>query len=217
MRKINRRSAEKSIAVIIDGKDEKWYLETVKEHYPNADMKKATIKPDLPQKKSVEALFALAQQKLAMESTQVILILDMDCIIKNSQEFEHFKVYYEKYLKSTQGTLTPREKAKYGWMNNLVIIVNTPCLEFWYLLHFSKTHKFFPDFSAMEATLRKQPGLEEYDKSEDYYKKSPNIYDRLGGEEGIRMARNNAMPFSSAEAKSTGISEMNKFFEIFEK
>ena len=153
MRKINRRSAEKSIAVIIDGKDEKWYLETVKEHYPNADMKKATIKPDLPQKKSVEALFALAQQKLAMESTQVILILDMDCIIKNSQEFEHFKVYYEKYLKSTQGTLTPREKAKYGWMNNLVIIVNTPCLEFWYLLHFSKTHKFFPDFSAMEATL----------------------------------------------------------------
>ena len=151
-------------------------METVKEHYPNADMKKATIKPDLPQKKSVEALFALAQQKLAMESTQVILILDMDCIIKN-----------------------------------------TPCLEFWYLLHFSKTHKFFPDFSAMEATLRKQPGLEEYDKSEDYYKKSPNIYDRLGGEEGIRMARNNAMPFSLAEAKSTGISEMNKFFEIFEK
>ena len=102
-------------------------------------------------------------------------------------------------------------------MNSLVIIVNTPCLEFWYLLHFSKTHKFFPDFSAMEATLRKQPGLEEYDKSEDYYKKSPNIYDRLGGEEGIRMARNNAMPFSLAETKSTGISEMNKFFEIFEK
>lgn len=217
MRKINRRSAEKSIAVIIDGKDEKWYLETVKEHYPNVAMKKATIKPDLPQKKSVEALFALAQQKLAMESTQVILILDMDSIIKNNQEFERFKVHYEKYLKSTQGTLSPREKAKYGWMNNLAIIVNTPCLEFWYLLHFSKTHKFFPDFSAMEATLRKQPGLEEYDKSEDYYKKSPNIYDRLGGEEGIRMARNNAMPFSLAETKSTGISEMNKFFEIFEK
>ncbi len=40
MRKINRRSAEKSIAVIIDGKDEKWYLETVKEHYPNVAMKK---------------------------------------------------------------------------------------------------------------------------------------------------------------------------------
>ena len=133
------------------------------------------------------------------------------------QEFERFRVYYEKFLKSTQGTLTPREKAKYGWMNSLVLIVNTPCLEFWYLLHFSKTHKFFPDFSAMEATLRKQPGLEGYDKSEGYYKKSPNIYDRLGGEEGIRMARNHAIPFSLEEAKSKGISEMNKFFEIFEK
>lgn len=93
-------------------------------------MKKATIKPDLPQKKSVEELFALAQQKLAMESSQVILILDMDSIIKDNQEFERFRVYYEKYLKSTRGTLTTREKAKYGWMNNLVIIVNTPCLEF---------------------------------------------------------------------------------------
>lgn len=59
-------------------------------------MKKATIKPDLPQKKSVEELFALAQQKLAMESTQVILILDMDSIIKDHQEFERFRVYYEK-------------------------------------------------------------------------------------------------------------------------
>ena len=68
----------------------------IKEHYPNMAMKKATIKPDLPQKKSVEELFALAQQKLAMESTQVILILDMDSIIKDHQEFERFRVYYEK-------------------------------------------------------------------------------------------------------------------------
>jgi hypothetical protein len=180
-------------------------------------MKKATIKPDLPQKKSVEELFALAQQKLAMESTQVILILDMDSIIKDHQEFERFRVYYEKYQKSTQDTLTPREKAKYGWMKSLVLIVNTPCLEFWYLLHFSNTRVFFPDFSTMEATLRKLPGLEEYDKSEGYYKKSPNIYDRLGREEGILIARKNAIPFSLEEAKSKGISEMNKFFDFFEK
>lgn len=217
MRRIKRRSAEKSIAVIIDGKDEKWYLETIKEHYPNMAMKKATIKPDLPQKKSVEELFALAQQKLAMESTQVILILDMDSIIKEHQEFERFRVYYEKYQKSIQGTLTPREKAKYGWMKNLMLIVNTPCLEFWYLLHFSNTRVFFPDFSTLEAILRKLPGLEEYDKSEGYYKKSPNIYDRLGREEGILIARKNAIPFSLEEAKSKGISEMNKFFDYFEK
>lgn len=39
-------------------------------------------------------------------------------------------------------------------MKSLVLIVNTPCLEFWYLLHFSNTRVFFPDFSTMEATLR---------------------------------------------------------------
>lgn len=69
----------------------------------------------------------------------------------------------------------------------------------------------------MEATLRKLPGLEEYDKSEGYYKKSPNIYDRLGREEGILIARKNAIPFSLEEVKSKGISEMNKFFDFFEK
>ena len=63
-----------SITVIIDGKDEKWYLETIKEHYPNMTMKKATIKPDLSQKKSVEELFSLAEQKLSKESSQVVLI-----------------------------------------------------------------------------------------------------------------------------------------------
>lgn len=146
MRRIKRRSAEKSIAVIIDGKDEKWYLETIKEHYPNMAMKKATIKPDLPQKKSVEELFALAQQKLAMESTQVILILDMDSIIKDHQEFERFRVYYEKYQKSTQGTLTPREKAKYGWMKSLVLIVNTPCLEVLVFASFQQYPRILPGF-----------------------------------------------------------------------
>lgn len=217
MRKINPRSSEKSITVIIDGKDEKWYLETIKEHYPNMAMKKATIKPDLPQKKNVEELFSLAQQKLSMESSQVVLILDMDSIIKDNYEYERFKVYYEKYLKSSQDALSPREKSKYGWMSKLVLIVNTPCLEFWYLLHFSKTTKFFPDFSTMEATLKKQPGLASYDKSEGYYKKSPNIYERLGGEKGIRTARSNAVPFDLNESKSKGFSEMNKFFELFEK
>lgn len=54
-------------------------------------------------------------------------------------------------------------------------------------------------------------------KSEGYYKKSPNIYDRLGREEGILIARKNAIPFSLEEAKSKGISEMNKFFDFFEK
>ena len=213
MRRIKRRSAEKSIAVIIDGKDEKWYLETIKEHYPNMAMKKATIKPDLPQKKSVEELFALAQQKLAMESTQVILILDMDSIIKDHQEFERFRVYYEKYQKSTQGTLTPREKAKCRWIN-------------WYhrehallrvlvFIHFSNT-AYSLKISARWRPHRSFTSLKNTQKQR-LQKKSPNIYDRLGREEGILVARKNAIPFSLEEAKSKGISEMNKFFDFFEK
>ena len=39
----------------------------------------------------------------------------------------------------------------------------------------------------------------------------------LSREKGILIARNNSIPFSLEEVKSKGVSEMNKFFELFEK
>lgn len=217
MRKIKSRSFKNAIVVIVDGEDEKWYVEKVKEHYPSKTLKETSIKPEFPEKKRVEDLFAFAKQKTEMEYCKVVLILDMDTILNDGQEFEKFKIYFEKYQEALNDNLSPRQKPKYGWMEKLLLIVNTPCLEFWYLLHFGKTTKYYADYEALKPALRRLPGFDAYEKREDFYKKSPDIYNRLGGLYGVLTACKNAVVFNLDDAKNKGVSEMNKFFEFFGK
>ena len=49
-RQTKQRKFDNSIAVIADGKTEKWYLEKVKIHYPCEVLKTIRIEPQLPQK-----------------------------------------------------------------------------------------------------------------------------------------------------------------------
>lgn len=217
MRKVKSRGFRNAIVVIVDGEDEKWYVEKVKEHYPSKTLKETSIKPEFPEKKRVDNLFAFAKQKTEQEYNKVVLILDMDTILSDGQEFEKFKLYFEKYQEVLNENLSPRQKSKYGWMEKLLLIVNTPCLEFWYLLHFGKTTKFYADYDALKPALRRLPGFEAYEKREGFYKKSPDIYNRLGGLDGVLAACNNAEQFSLDDAKSKGVSEMYKFFKFFGK
>ncbi|MBP9134766.1 MAG: RloB domain-containing protein [Saprospiraceae bacterium] len=47
---------------------------------------------------------------------------------------------------------------------NVVVIVNNPCLEFWFLLHFEKTSKYFNTCSSAETQLKKY--LPNYEKTQ---------------------------------------------------
>lgn len=215
MRKINPRSFRHTIVVIVDGEDEKWYVEKLKEHYPCSALRTVGVKPEFPDKKQVDDLFACARTKVEEQFETVILILDMDNILKDSREWEKFKVYYSRYCDAQAGRLSPRQKAHYGWMMKLLLIVNAPCIEFWYMLHHLKTTKYYQDFLSLRADLKKLPRLDDYEKSEAYYKKSPNIYQRLGGVQGIQTACRNAEPFNVQAAFQQSFSEMSKFFDYF--
>lgn len=175
MRQSKKRNLKNAIAVIVDGKDEKWYIEKVKEHYPCKSLKSMGIKPELPEKKKVDDIFAYTKGKVEEEYSQVILILDMDTILRNDSEFRKFKLYYERYTAAKNNQLKGKQKSSYGWMEKLLLIVNTPCLEFWYLLHHKRTKRFYDDFNALEPELRKCEGMENYEKSEAYYKRNPDI------------------------------------------
>ena len=216
MRKIKKRNLANSIGVIVDGEDEKWYIEKVKEHYPSKSLREMSVKPEFPQKKKVEDVFVFAEAKIREGYSHVVLILDMDTILKDASEFEVFKKYYAKYIESKNNELTSRQKTKYGWMGQLLLILNTPCLEFWYLLHFDKTTKFFPDYESLKSTLRKKDGFNDYEKREAYYKQTPDIFNRLGGLVGVKKACGNASLFSLEDARSKGVSEMNQFFLFFQ-
>ncbi len=215
-RTIKKQKGRESIALVVDGKDEKWYVAKAKEHYPCAALKTVRIKPELPERKKVQELFDFAKAKLDEEYTFVILIIDLDEPLKNAKELSTFNDLYQKYILAKQDQLSGRRKANYGWMQNILLIVNNPCLEYWYLLHYNKTNKFYPDFAALRPDLKRIPDLSNYEKSEEYYNNPPDIYERLNKNGGLKTARQNAVPFAPNTCKSHGCSEMNKIFDYFD-
>lgn len=216
-RKIVPRKLNNTIAVIVDGKDEKWYIEVMKEHYPCNSIKSIRIDPALPQKKKIQELFDLAESKCNEGFVHVFLMVDMDVPNCDSGEFQKFKNIYEKYVGVKSNELQGRQLSKYKWMHNLTIIINNPCLEYWHLIHFKTTNKYYRSYNEMKNDLLKYlPG---YEKSERYYKESPDIFMRLGELQGLSVARGNAQkicPFDIRLCKEAGSSEMDKLFDFFD-
>lgn len=217
MRKLNKQNVRCSIAVIVDGQDEKWYIEQVKENYLCGKSRQAKILPNLPEKKTIDELFKEAENKAAIYD-YVILIIDLDEPLQSNHESElkKFKEWYNKYraIKTNQSVRGCK------WMERLVLIINNPCLEFWYLLHAYKTTKFYSCFEDLKKDLIKIHHLEDYEKSANYYNKSQNnIYKRLNSidnNNGLSNARKNAKPFCIESCRQEGVSEMNLLFDFFD-
>lgn len=208
------QNARFAIAVIVDGQDEKWYIEKVKDHYPNTVLRSIQIKPELADKKKVNDLFEEAKTRLNQEFSHVILIVDLDEPLKDVGEFERFKIWYDRYLSAQDGRFTKNNR----WMKDLTVIINNPCLEYWYLLHFGKTSKYYADYTSLLPDLRKIPEMANYDKSDTYYHNSPDIYLRLDGMTSRlnNAARKNAQPFNLPLCRQQGGSEMNKLFDYID-
>lgn len=210
-RQKNKRESNITISIIVDGKDEKWYVEKVKENYPCPNLKSIKIDPQLPQRKKINELFDLAETKVKEGYNHVILLIDFDEPNKDPKEYNNFKNYYNKYLNAlNQGKSN-------NWMKKITVIVNNPCLEYWYLLHFRNTTKFYSKFDPdLKNDLRKIAVLSDYEKSEDYYNKKPDIYNRLNRSGGLEKARKNAKSFNISTCRSEGCSEMKVLFDLFD-
>ena len=202
-RQTKQRKLNNTIAVIADGQTEQWYLECVKKHYRGGSLRGVNIAPKLPQKKQIDELVSLAKEKVTEGYKKVVLIIDFDEILSNDDEFERFKI-----LVNTTDV----------WMKNVIVVVNNPCLEYWYLLHFEKTNRFYSGFNnEMKKALQKY--LPNYDKGKKYYCDIPDIYTRLGGNEGLSAAKDNvkSLPtFDIHTCKDRGVSEMSKIFDYFD-
>ena len=203
-----------SIAIIMDGKDERWYIDKVKECYLCNKLRQVKVKPELPNEKNVEEQFDLAKKLLEDEYSFVILILDFDKILKEKKEggkgvkeFEYFANSYNNYINIKAGQGSRANK----WMNNLLVIVNNPCLEYWFLLHYKQTTKFYEDGNSLISELKRIPELKDYDKNETYIK---SLYKKL--ESRLPDARKNAKEFCLHECENKGCSEMNKMFDYFD-
>ena len=92
------------------------------------------------------------------------------------------------------------------------VIINNPALEFWFLLHFEMTSKYFS--SCDEAIKQLKKHLPDYEKTKHYFTKQDNdIYLKL--RPSLNKANTNASKLSPFDIEDTfkGVSEMNKIFE----
>ena len=166
MRKGKKISTKQAFAVVVDGETEKWYLEMFKQNEPDILF---NITPKIPQKKNIDQQYELVTTLSEEEYDKVFWIVDLDVLLKeerekkrNSSSLQKFLAYYKRLFKNQK----------------VVVIVNNPCLEYWFLLHFRKTTKIFTACSDAEREVGQY--LKGYEKTEKFFKKNNNdIYKQL--------------------------------------
>lgn len=157
-----------SFAVVVDGETEVWYLQMLKR---NEREIRVSIKPEIPNKKSVEEQYNLVCDLSGKEYTKVFWVIDLDTVIKEDNEAPKGKKSPLKTFEEYRTTLITNYP-------NVVVIVNNPCLEFWFLLHFEKTSKYFNTCSGAETQLKKH--LKNYEKTQKFFtKQNDDIYLKL--------------------------------------
>ena len=213
MRESKKRlhKSKPTFAVIGDGECEFWYFQMLKR---NERSLQVTIKPDIPQKKKLKDLRDRVIE-YSKDYDKVFWVVDLDVIVSESRlvakgeesALQEFKKYVNEIEKKTK---------------NVTIILNNPCLEFWLLLHFEATGKYFDNCNDVTKRLRKH--LPNYEKTENYYtKQNDDIYLKLKSKLNIAIENadksiNSAIKFLKFDLDSpkTAVSQMQFIFQTNE-
>ncbi|MDR1809235.1 MAG: RloB family protein [Prevotella sp.] len=160
------QSPKSVFSFVVDGECEFWYLQMLKDYEKSL---KINLSPEIYKKKTLEEQYKRISE-LAEYSTKAFWIIDLDNILKETIEARRGKktslqVFQELYNKCKKD-------------EKIIIIVNNPCFEFWVLLHFCYTNRFYESYKVLLSDLQKY--LVNYEKTEKYFVKSnPDIYRRL--------------------------------------
>lgn len=167
-RRFRPRKTKPTFAFVVDGETEIWYLQMLKRNERNL---RVTIKPEIPQKKKLEDQYKLVCDLANSEYECVFWIVDLDTVIKED-------------IEAASGTPSPlyrfndKKLTLFAENKNVKVIVNNPCLEFWFLLHFERTSRYYRRCFDVVRDLKKH--LEGYEKTEKFFKKTGNdIYKKL--------------------------------------
>jgi len=190
-----------AFAIIVDGETEVWYLQMLKRNERDI---RVSIKPEIPNKKSVEEQYNLVCDLSNKEFTKVFWIVDLDTVVKETKEAPKGK-------KSPIKAFEEYRKDLIDNYPNVVVIVNNPCLEFWFLLHFEKTSKYFNTCSGVETNLKKH--IKNYEKTQKFFtKQNDDIYLKL--KPNVKVALQNSLALGSFDNQNptSAMCEMELFF-----
>ena len=203
MRRGRNIPTKQSFAVVVDGETEYWYLEMLKRNEPNIPFK---IRPQILQKKNIDQQYKLVTELSEEEYDKVFWIVDLDVLLKEEREKKGNTSSLQQFLNYWQ-QLSKQKK--------IVVIVNNPCLEYWFLLHFQMTDKVFTACTNAEKEVSQK--LKGYEKTEKFFKKSNNdIYKQL--KPHLQKAINNATALGSFDTHnhSEAMCEMPLLFQALQ-
>lgn len=185
MRKGRNIPTKQSFAVVVDGETEYWYLEMLKRNEPNIPF---NIKPQILQKKNIDQQYGLVKDLSEEEYDKVFWIVDLDVLLKEEREKKSNPSSLQKFLSYCQ---------QLSKQNKVVVIVNNPCLEYWFLLHYKKTNKVFTTCADAEKQVSQH--LQGYEKTEKFFKKDNDIYKEL--KPLLKTAKENATALGSFDTQ----------------
>jgi len=189
-------------AIVVDGECEFWYIQMIKRNERSINV---DLKPEIPQRKKLADQYEKVVG-LSKDYDKVFWIVDFDVI--NSET-----------LVAKKGTKNAIQEFK-GYCNeikekhkDIIVIINNPCLEYWILLHFETTSRYFDTCEGATKKLKKY--LVDYEKTQSYYtKQDHDIYLRL--KPHLQKAISNATRLGEFDFDSphSGMTQMQLFFEM---
>lgn len=194
-----KRTPKKKAAIFVDGQSEQWYFFTMKK---SEQIQRVDLQPKLPKKKKLKEQY----QEVILASKDydlVIWIVDLDKILEGEKDKRSGgnspKEEFIKYYKSVKS------------YTNIKIIVVNPCLEYWFLLHFENTSKPFQGCNQANFALKKH--LKDYDKSEKYFLKDKNIYQKLKSKQMVAIKNSQKIGDFDPEDFDKSVCEIYKLFD----
>ena len=198
-RKTNRRktrSLRNTYLIIVDGQTEQWYFNAIKAAHPSLPF---NVKPELPSKKKITEQAKFVQEKIDEGYGKVFWLVDLDHVLHHNQ-FDTFKRHALKIRRKN-----PAEKIQ--------ILVNNPCLELWFLLHFKYTDRIFSRCNELIVMLKEH--IENYEKSRKFYLKyHSNIYEELKDRTRIALERAKRLGDFDWNNPRRTVAEIYKLMEI---
>ncbi|MCH8554627.1 MAG: RloB family protein [Schleiferiaceae bacterium] len=191
-----------SFAFVVDGKTEVWYLQMLKRNERGI---RVNIKPEIPSKKSLEDQYNLVCSLSGKEFTKVFWIIDLDTVIKEDSEAPKAKKSPLKNFENYRADLITNYP-------NVIVIVNNPCIEFWFLLHFEKTSKYFETCLKAETQLKKY--LKNYEKTQKFFtKQNDDIYLKLKTKLNTAIDNSFALGYFENKNPTKAMCEMDLLFK----
>jgi len=192
---------KQKFAIVVDGETEFWYLQMIKR---NERSIKVDIKPEIPQKKKLSDQYSKVIE-LSKSYDKVYWIIDLDVILRESQ-------FVKKGKTKAIDTFIQYKKNIESRHKNVIVVINQPCLEFWFLIHFEVNTQQYSNCNEAEKKLKKH--LIGYAKTENYFTEQGNdIYVKLQPFLKTAISNSKNSPPFDKENLYNGVSEMFKLFE----